>query len=151
MGTVVGLDGVLTQQVARPGKRPKELVVEVIAVGNDHHRRVVQPLDDFARVKHHGQALARPLGVPHDPAFAVSFHGRCLGGALHRLVHGVVLVIGRDLFDGHHRGEALCIDLLLLFEHCEIPDQIQQCGRIQLPLNHRLQLRVEVPRLPHAI
>ena len=65
---VLGLGRLLPQQLLAGGERAEELVVEVVAVGEDDecrvgHRRV---RDDLAGVEGHRQALAAALGVPDD-------------------------------------------------------------------------------------
>ena len=56
----------LTQEVLAAGKRPKELVVQIVAVGEHHDGRVLHRrlADDASGVKRHGQTLAAALGVP---------------------------------------------------------------------------------------
>ena len=68
---IVRLHRILSEQVSRPGKRPKQLIVQIISVGNDDDRRIVQALDDLPRVEHHGEALSRTLGVPNHTAFSI--------------------------------------------------------------------------------
>ena len=56
----------LAQQLGAACKRPKQLVVEVVAVGDHHHRGVAHGgMQDHAPgIERHGQALAGPLRVP---------------------------------------------------------------------------------------
>ncbi len=56
--------------------------------------------DQASRVEGHGQALARPLGVPHHPHAPVAALLCRTGGLLQGAVHGVELVVARQLLDG---------------------------------------------------
>ena len=62
------LRGRLAQQVLAAGEGGEELLVQVIAVREDDHRWVAHGRfpGDGAGVEGHGEALARPLRVPHD-------------------------------------------------------------------------------------
>src|SRR5450759_1602594 len=64
VGPVGGLHGRLAQEIAAAGERAEELVVEVVAVGQDDDRRVGhRGLEDHpARVEGHGQA---PVSYTH--------------------------------------------------------------------------------------
>ena len=55
-----GLHGRLADQVAAHGKRGKQLVVEIIAIGQYHQRRVLHGgvLHQLAGIERHQQALA---------------------------------------------------------------------------------------------
>ena len=69
-----GLHGRLAQEVAAAGEGAEELVVEVVAVGQDDNGGIAHGrfADDAAGVERHGQALARALGVPDDADAAVA-------------------------------------------------------------------------------
>jgi len=62
----LGLHRRLAQELPAAGKGGEELVVQVVAVGEDDQRRVSHRrlADDAPRVESHGQALARALRVP---------------------------------------------------------------------------------------
>ena len=62
----LGLHRLLAQQLVAAAEGAEELVVQVVAVGDDHQRRVLhgRVQDHPPGVKGHGQALARALGVP---------------------------------------------------------------------------------------
>ena len=118
---VFGLHRRLAQQFGAAGKGAKELVVKVVAVGQDDQCRVGHGrfADDTAGKEGHGQALAGALCVPDDadtpvagvaamapPGFVTPrFLGAmvCGGAGTHCLAHGavdgVVLVIAGHLFD----------------------------------------------------
>ena len=66
VGAVCGLHRRLAQQVVAAREGAEELVVEVVAVGEDDDRRVLhrRVQDDAAGVERHRQALARALRVP---------------------------------------------------------------------------------------
>ena len=70
----LGLHRRLAQKFRAARERAEELVVEIIAVGDDNdrgilHRRVQ---DHAPGVKSHGQALARSLRVPHHAHASVA-------------------------------------------------------------------------------
>ena len=79
------------------GERAEELVVQVVAVGDDDQRRVLHRRveDDAAGVERHRQALARALGVPDDADAPVARLGVAL--PLHEV---------RALFFPHHQGSS---------------------------------------------
>ena len=74
VGAVGGLYRVLPQQIPAAGEGAEQLVVEVVAVGEDDDGRVLhrRVQDDAAGVERHRQALAGALRVPDhaDPAVA---------------------------------------------------------------------------------
>ncbi len=67
MAAIFRLNRGLAKQVAIAGEGVKQLVVQVVSVGNDHHRGIfhVRVANHLAGVEDHGQALARALGVPN--------------------------------------------------------------------------------------
>ena len=74
VGAALGLRRRLAEQVLAAREGAEELVVEVVAVGQDDdgrvlHRRLAR---DRAGVEGHRQALARALRVPHDADAAVA-------------------------------------------------------------------------------
>src|SRR5437870_4029767 len=79
---------------------PEELAIQIDSIGEYDNRRIVQPLNQFARVENHGKALPAALGVPDHSRAAVALYRRCLQCAFHRLVDGVELVVARHLL-GH--------------------------------------------------
>ena len=68
IGAVFGLPRLLAQELAAAGEGAEELVVEVVAVGEDDERGVLHGgvQDDAPGVEGHGQALAAALRVPDD-------------------------------------------------------------------------------------
>jgi hypothetical protein len=64
VGAIVGLLGCLPQQVLAAGEGGKELVVEVVAIGEHHQGGVghLGMLDDFSGIEGHGKAFAGALG-----------------------------------------------------------------------------------------
>ena len=66
LGAALGLDRILSEEVAAAGEDAEELPVQVVAVSEDDDGRVLHRgvVDDPARVEGHRQALARALGVP---------------------------------------------------------------------------------------
>ena len=79
----------------------KELVVQVVTVGDEHEGGVFHaPIPHgFCGVEDHLEALARALGVPHHPAAPVPCRGCRLHGGGHGRVNGPVLVVFRDAFN----------------------------------------------------
>ena len=123
----------MPQQLVAGGERAEELVVEVVAVGQDHeggvgHGRVG---DDLAGVEGHGQALARSLGVPDhaDPLVALGRGGADRAGD--GLVDRVVLVIaGQLLPDGRP----------VHLEDDEVADEVQEPLPVEDPLEQDFEL-----------
>ena len=74
VGAALRLHGGLAQEVLAAGEGAEELVVEVVAVGEDDDGRVLHRrlADDGAGVEGHRQALAGALGVPDDADAAVA-------------------------------------------------------------------------------
>ena len=107
-------------------ERAEELVVQIVAVGDDDDGRVLQLGlgDDLAGVEGHRQALAAALRVPDHADAPVA---RLVDGA-HRLRDRLVdrpeLVIG-----GHLLGDGRPV----VFEDHEVPDEVQQARRSSMP------------------
>jgi len=78
MLAVLGLLRGLAQQVLAHAERCKQLVIQIVAVGQHNQRRVLhgRMLDDLARIECHQEALARPLGVPDHAGLAVAARSR---------------------------------------------------------------------------
>ena len=137
---LAGLLRGLAEQVAAHRKRAEQLVVEVVAVGDDHNGRVLHRRvgDDLPGVEGHQQTLAGALRVPDDAdalvalllrcnrrqsvlrrilTHAQSKSGECAQGGRDRTSNGVELVItGHDLDDARAR----------ISKHGEVPDQGQE-------------------------
>jgi hypothetical protein len=93
-----------------------DLLVELGAVGDDEDARVLDVLADPLGEPHHGEALARALGVPDDAALAAP--DVALGGA-----HAEVLVVAAQLL-----GAGV--------EHDEVVDQLEE-ARLRAELAQR--------------
>ncbi|OPZ80548.1 MAG: hypothetical protein BWY76_03326 [bacterium ADurb.Bin429] len=98
----------LPQQRLTAAEGAKELVVQVVAVGDDHqrgvfHRRVA---DDFPGEERHRQAFAAPLGVPHHADAPVAMRGGGVQRAGDGFFRRVVLVV-RGHFLLHRRAVVL--------------------------------------------
>src|SRR5574341_1500480 len=80
--TAGGLFGRLAQDFETARERPKELIVEVVAIGDDDDGGILHGgmQDQPPRVKRHREALARTLRVPDHADTVVT-----LFAALHRL------------------------------------------------------------------
>ena len=119
--STLGVHGLLAQERLATPELAIELVVKVVAVGDDHDGGAVQPLLQKVREEHHRERLARSLRVPEHAYLAVSAHG--LHGAVGRLAHREVLVIpGEYLHDALGRvveaDEVVHdVDKALLAEH----------------------------------
>ena len=72
MVAAVGLHRLLAQQLFGGGEGVEELVVEVVAVGDDDDGGIVEGQHDFAGVEDHRERFAAALGVPDDACFAVA-------------------------------------------------------------------------------
>ena len=146
-------------------ERPRNLPVEVRAVGHEDDFRIANLLveDDGLRQHHHRQRLAAPLRVPDDaaappPALDVA-------DAPHRLPHGKILLVTRHLLDAvvveretvhqlqqplgpaevvevfvlHRRGDRLFVELLEVAAHVAepLPEELVVQQRL---VDHPLQL-----------
>jgi hypothetical protein len=154
VGAALRLDRRLAQEIPAARERAEELVVEVVAVGEDGDRRVPHRrfADDPARVEGHGEALSRPLRVPDDADPPVA-------GLASVPLPG--LVPTRPLFDGSHelrganrlgdcrphRVELVVACRLLregsapvVLEDDEVAEEIEQPALLQDALEHDLQL-----------
>ena len=96
---VLGLHGLLAQQVLAARERAEELVVQIVAVGQDDQRRVLhrRVRTILPGVEDHRQALAGALRVPDDADPLVALGRRRRDRAVDRLVDGVELVIAGQL------------------------------------------------------
>ena len=94
----LSLLGRLAQEVFAPGELPVKLVVQVVAVGDDHNRGALQRLLQVVGIKDHGQGLAAALGVPEHAALAVSLDG--VSGGFDGLLHREILVVCRQHLEG---------------------------------------------------
>ena len=89
----------LSQELAAPSERTEQLIVQIVAVGNDDQCRVshLRAPDDAPGVKCHSQAFARPLRVPDYAAAFVPVWARRLHGGINCRSNGVKLVITGNL------------------------------------------------------
>jgi hypothetical protein len=62
----------LAQELFGRGEGVEQLIVQVVAVGDDQYGGVIQRQHDFAGVEHHRERLAAALRVPHHAAFAIA-------------------------------------------------------------------------------
>ena len=83
--------GRLTQKILAPGELAIQLVVQVVAVGDNHNGGALQRLLQIMGIEHHGQRLTAALGVPEHAALAVSDGG--VFGGFDGLFHREILVI----------------------------------------------------------
>ena len=67
-----GLHRLLAQQLLGGGEGVEELIVQVVAVGDDDDGGVVQGQHDLAGVEDHREGFAAALGVPDHAGFAVA-------------------------------------------------------------------------------
>jgi hypothetical protein len=120
---VIRLSGFLPEQLRVRGKGIEQLIVEVVAVGNHQHGRIIQSWHDLAGIKNHRQRFAAALSMPDHTGFFVApgllFHaGQAVTGwvflDLRRMqfastirraqgrgdsdIHGVILMISGKLF-----------------------------------------------------
>src|SRR6266545_6279649 len=112
-------------------KRFGDLVVEILAVGDNNQRRVFVDgiTSKFERKPEHGQALARTLSVPHDTATL----GRTFGGtgAGNGLVDRCKLLVATKLADR-------LAGLLVLLERNEVSEKVEQVHRSEHALEQNL-------------
>ena len=139
MVAVLGLKRGLAQQVLAHAEGREQLVVEIVAVGQHHQRRIFhrRMLDDLAGIKSHQQALARALRVPDHPDFAVAAGRRRRQRAGHRAAHGMELMIAGEDFDDIAPGVA---------EDDKILEDIEEMAAVEHALENRLKLRRSLGR-----
>ena len=156
VGPALGLRRRLAQQVLAAGEGSEELVVQVVAVGENDDGRVLHSrlADDGAGVEGHGQALAGPLGVPDHsdaPVSGVSagFPARLVTALfLNRPVCPLQLCSPQGFSDGSLDGMELVIATHLLdqratavvIEHDEVPDQHQESFRLADAFQQHLKI-----------
>ena len=150
-----GLGGRLAQEIGAAGEGAEELVVQVVAVGDDDHRGVVQGrvADHPSGVEGHGQAFAGALRVPDyadalvaGRAAGLRFraigaarfaHARCISrvdgaqGFAQRDVDGVELVVAGQLLDQQAAAVVL--------EDLEVAHEIEKAAAVGHPLQDDLQ------------
>ncbi len=104
------------------GEHARDLPVELGAVGDDDHGRLLLRLvaAQLEGQPQHREALARPLRVPDDAAPLARFLR--LSNAPQRLVRGHELLVAGQLADG-----AAALDL----EHDEVADDVEQVPRFE--------------------
>ena len=167
VGPVLGLDGILAEQIATAGERPEELVVEIVAVGQDDDRRVGHRgfEDHPAGVEGHRQALARTLRVPDDadppiagvaartltgliaarPLGELASRRSRLGGParlLDRHVDGVELVVPGKLLREDSPAEVL--------EDDEVTDEVEEPTPLEDAFEDHLELTAAMPARPRG-
>ena len=117
-------------------EHPGDLPVELGAVGDDDHRRLLVRLvaAQLQGQPQHGQALARPLGVPDHAAPRARPPRR--PDAPHRLVHGDELPVARQLADG-----AAALHL----EHHEVAHDVEEVAGLEQPVEQDVLPRRGAP------
>ena len=151
VGSALRLHRALPEEIGAARECGEELVVEVVAVGEDDDGGVLHArfAGDAGGVKRHGEALARPLGMPDDadaavagfaarPAagfvagpvgeFAVSGGAQGLGDGV---ADGVELVVAGDFLDDGAAG----------FEDDEVAEEIGEAAFVEQAADQHLQLR----------
>ena len=78
------LDGFLTEESLALGELGVKLVIQVVAVSDDHDGGLVQDSLNQMGVEHHRERLAAALGVPEDANLTVAVGS--LDGAVHSLL-----------------------------------------------------------------
>ncbi len=158
---VIGLDGLLLQQLPGGAEGGEQLAVKVVAVGHHDQGGVVhlRLLEQLAGIAAHGDALAGTLGVPHHPDLLaagrdpVGIGGAAFGhlaligltggdhGGTHRLPHGMELVVAGDLLD---QGVGVALEEDEVAQVVEQQFAIEETAHqgFQLPLQQRLVVLV---------
>ena len=157
IGPALRLGRRLAQDIPAAGEDAEELVVEVVAVGEDDDGGVFhgEVAGDGPGVEGHGEALPRALGMPHDADAAVAGlaarpSARLVAPALLGDGRLSALQLGRAqrLGDGDpHRVELVVAgDLLgqrsaaVVLEHDEVAEQSEEPRRVADALQHHLKL-----------
>ena len=86
----------LTQKIHAAAELSEELVVKVLAVGNNHYRNLWQTLHQLVSIEHHRETFARPLRVPEHADLSVALNSSL--GSCHRLANSEVLMVGSKNF-----------------------------------------------------
>ena len=94
--SALGLLGRLAQEVLATGELAVELVVQIVAVGDDHNGGALQCRLQVMGIKHHRQGLTAALGMPEHAALAVG-DGGVLGGFDSLLYCKILVVACQDL------------------------------------------------------
>ena len=146
LGSQVGagrrLHGRLWEDAGRREGFTEELVVEVVAVGDEHQGRVCHALitHDLRGVEHHLEALARPLRVPHHATATVPIGTGSLHGGLDGRVDGPVLVILGHALHECPRGLTRClVGDGLVAEDGEVLQQIKEALRLEDSLDQHFK------------
>ena len=118
------------------GEHPGDLPVELGAVGDDDHRRLLLRLvaAQLQGQPQHGEALARPLRVPDHAAPLARPPRR--PDAPHRLVHGDELPVAGQLADG---------PAALHLEHHEVPHDVEEVAGLEQPVDQDILPRRLAP------
>ena len=155
VGAALCLDWRLAQEFLATGEGAEELVVQVVAVREDHDGRVLHRwlADDGPGIEGHGQALTGPLGVPDHPDAPVAklsagFAARLVSssllgdsdfgalqlrrpqGLIHRNLDGVELVI-----PGHFLDQSAAA---VVVKDDEVADHGEEAARLKDALQHHL-------------
>ena len=158
----------LPQDLVAPLELAEKLVVQVVAVRQHHQRRVLHGRmpHDLPRVEQHGKALAAALRMPHHARPAVArlpavhaprpigprrlahrahpAHAARPDRLRHRRVHRVVLVVARD-------DLVQPIAFGVLFEHDEIPQQVEEPPLLEYPADQDFELQRRLGRIALAV
>ena len=132
----------LLDRLARQLGRVRQLLLEVLAVGDDHDLEAAQGghRPHLPHEEHHRQALARPLRVPDDAAapvvLAVLLAGLARQQPLDGLPHRPVLLVAGDDLDGPALG---------LHEQREVAHEVEQVLGPEHPGHERLLTRQACP------
>ena len=112
------LGGLLPQQVLGQAEHPKQLPIQVVAVGDNHDGGVLHRgfLHHTGGKAGHGDALAAALGVPHHTALAGGTRSGCGHHFFDGGAHGVELVVACNLLD----------ELTVVLEQDKVTDVVQQ-------------------------
>ena len=168
IGAALRLHRWLAKQVLATRKGTKELVVKVVAIGQDDDGRVLhrQLARDRASVEGHCQALARTLCVPDDTDAAVAKAAGLIGPSLltdvrirtqpgrsqrlgDRSTHGVELVVTSHLL--HKHATAIVLEDNEVAQQREQPlrcaDLCQQYTQLRYGASLEAFIRDHTPRL----
>jgi len=143
-GPGIGLHRCFPQQLRRAGKDAEELVVQVVAVGHHHQRRVAHPgvLHQHATQAGHLYALARALGMPDHAALARAARRRRLKHTFHHSAHGMELVVASHFLD----------QSAVVFEQDEMAQVVEQQFALEQAMHQRLQFLHRPERVgAHAV
>ena len=117
----------LAQKVAVSSKSIKELIVQIISVGNNNYSWIVKVLYQFSSIKNHRKGFSGSLSMPYNTGFFATTSFRRFNSAFYSLINRIILVISSDFLDCFN-FYYLCLFVLgsALFKGYKITNIVEQ-------------------------